>query len=362
MGQTQSNQKTDQQLYAEYINKQQELIRQQQHQINSLYKYNMTMSQEAPSNIRLETRHNDNNHNNHNQNNSYKALPSGKLDPYKILNISKNYTEKELKKAYLKTAMRAHPDRGGSEDEFQKVSIAYALLEKTLKNKEDQRQHDELKKQSEQDISLQHSKPVRNMNMTDNFDINVFNKIYTENKIEDVFDSGYSSWMKNNSVSQEDNPKMFQSGFNKDMFNSEFDRYKRDNTSNNGALVKYAEPETRISSSTQDSLMVLGRGKITDFSGETNGFQFTDYKKAFTDGSTMIDINSVSLDSRAGSMNSIKKQRSNISYNMSDEDIRKVKEREILEQRNERERIKRLQLNDERHGEAYERIHGLLLR
>ena len=355
MGQTQSNQIDDKRLYAEYINKQQELIRQQQHQINSLYKYNMTMTQETPANIRFETRQNNNN-------NSYRALPSAKLDPYKILNISKKFTEKDLKKAYLKAAMKAHPDRGGSEDEFQKVSIAYALLQKKLKNNEQQLQHDELKRKAEQDISLQDSNPVKNVNMTENFDINVFNKIYNENRIEEVFDKGYSSWMKDNSVSEGDNPKMFQSGFNKDMFNSEFDKYKRENSSKNGTLVKYTDPEVRISSATQDSLMVLGRGNITDFSGETNGFQFTDYKKAFTDGSTLIDIHSVSIDNRAGSMNSIKRERSNISYKMSDEDMRRVKEREILEQRNERERIKRLQINDERHGEAYERIHGLLLR
>ena len=79
MGQTQSNQVDDKRLYAEYINKQQELIRQQQHQINSLYKYNMTMTQETPANIRFEKRQDNSN------NNSYKALPSAKLDPYKIL-------------------------------------------------------------------------------------------------------------------------------------------------------------------------------------------------------------------------------------------------------------------------------------
>ena len=205
MGQTQSNQVDDKRLYAEYINKQQELIRQQQHQINSLYKYNMTMTQETPANIRFEKRQDNSN------NNSYKALPSAKLDPYKILNISRDFTEKDLKKAYLKAAMKAHPDRGGSEDEFQKVSIAYALLQKKLKNNEQQLQHDELKKKAEQDILLQDSNPVRNVNMTDNFDINVFNKIYNENRIEDVFDKGYSSWMKDNSVSERDNPKMFQS-------------------------------------------------------------------------------------------------------------------------------------------------------
>ena len=35
---------------------------------------------------------------------------------------------KFLKKAYLKKAMKTHPDRGGSAAEFQKVSIAYTVL------------------------------------------------------------------------------------------------------------------------------------------------------------------------------------------------------------------------------------------
>ena len=45
-------------------------------------------------------------------------------------------TKKILKKAYLKAAMKTHPDRGGSRDSFQKVSIAYAVLTKKLKEKQ----------------------------------------------------------------------------------------------------------------------------------------------------------------------------------------------------------------------------------
>jgi ATPase subunit of ABC transporter with duplicated ATPase domains len=51
-------------------------------------------------------------------------------------NISKNYDEHTLKKAYLRAAMKSHPDRGGTQDAFQKVSIAYTLLQKKLKERE----------------------------------------------------------------------------------------------------------------------------------------------------------------------------------------------------------------------------------
>ena len=56
MGQTQSQQTTNADLYAQYINQQQELIRRQQEQINSLYKYNMSMNSNSntPINIILQ--------------------------------------------------------------------------------------------------------------------------------------------------------------------------------------------------------------------------------------------------------------------------------------------------------------------
>ena len=198
--------------------------------------------------------------------------------------------------------------------------------------------------------------------MREDFDVNVFNKIYEENKIKDVYDSGYGNWMSKNPVEEKQQGKMFQNGFNKDMFNSEFENYKRETRKKSNSLVEYREPEERISMTNQDSLMLLGGGKISDFSGEASGIHYTDYKKAFTDGSMLIDVNSVSTDGRAGSMNSIKQQRSNISYTLSEADARRVKERELMEEREENKRVQRLNMYDKQHGEAYERIHGLLLK
>jgi molecular chaperone DnaJ len=45
-----------------------------------------------------------------------------------ILGVNPGATEDEIKKAYRKKAMDSHPDKGGSEEEFQKINEAYEIL------------------------------------------------------------------------------------------------------------------------------------------------------------------------------------------------------------------------------------------
>lgn len=47
---------------------------------------------------------------------------------YDILGVNENSTQEEIKKAYRKLAVEHHPDKGGSEDKFKKVSEAYQIL------------------------------------------------------------------------------------------------------------------------------------------------------------------------------------------------------------------------------------------
>ena len=61
----------------------------------------------------------------------------------------------------------------------------------------------------------------------DSFDVNLFNKIYDENKIQEVFDDGYGDWINQNQIGDRKQQKMFQDGFNKDLFNSTFESYKK---------------------------------------------------------------------------------------------------------------------------------------
>jgi len=47
---------------------------------------------------------------------------------YEILGLKPNATEDEIKKAYRKNALKHHPDKGGNEEEFKKISEAYEIL------------------------------------------------------------------------------------------------------------------------------------------------------------------------------------------------------------------------------------------
>ena len=288
-----------------------------------------------------------------------------KLDPYKILGISKNFDEKVLKRAYLKAAMRTHPDRGGTPSAFQQVSIAYTLLTNKLKERDSNHSHEELRGMSKDYHNRQASQPQVNIKMTDNFDVDVFNQIYNDNKLHDVNDDGYGDWMENDGTSSSGpnkQGKLFQSDFNKDMFNSTFDKYKQEQSSKRDQLVKFSEPEARISMSNQDSLVTLGQGKISNFGGEVGNLYYTDYKQAFTDGSMLIDTSSVNIDDRMNSIGSLKSDRKNISYTMNTHDQRQLQNREHEAKLSEQNRLERLVKYDEKHGEAYEKIHSMLLR
>jgi DnaJ-class molecular chaperone len=50
------------------------------------------------------------------------------MDYYSILNVSKNATQDEIKRAYRKLAAQHHPDRGGDTKKFQDIQAAYDTL------------------------------------------------------------------------------------------------------------------------------------------------------------------------------------------------------------------------------------------
>ena len=58
------------------------------------------------------------------------------MDLYKILDITKNASSDEIRKAFRKLSLKHHPDRGGNEEEFKKLNRAFEILGDPQKKKE----------------------------------------------------------------------------------------------------------------------------------------------------------------------------------------------------------------------------------
>jgi len=279
-----------------------------------------------------------------------------KIDPYKILNMSKNYDKNSLKKSYLKLAVRYHPDKGGDPKKFKIVTLAYKILLKKLDEKDNDKIHNDLKRGSEDYIKDQVSDNKKNINMRDrDFDINVFNKTYSENKLKDDFaDDGYGDWLKE----EEEDSTVKMDQFNKTKFHNEFAKQK--NRKSGSRLQKYKDPEEMVSMSNRDSIMILGKEKVSSYSGESNGLAYRDLREAYTE-STLIDTNSVDLSKRKNNIKDYNLQRKNVNHQMSESDIRAQILMEEREKKDEVARLSRVSNRDKEIGTHYEMMHQRLM-
>lgn len=201
-------------------------------------------------------------------------------------------TEEELKKAYKKTAFKAHPDRGGSEQHFEAVTRAYAYLSEILKRIHGGRT--ELKKveaptllktERTQDAEAwKQAEPVR-LN-PDKLDLNAFNKMFEQTRVPDPDGDGYGDWLKNEG--QGSAAPKFSGKFNRDVFNTMFEQEaakQRDAKQANALSV--ASPQALLFNPSYG--VEIGRDRPADFTTAANddgGLKYTDLKAAYTTEST----------------------------------------------------------------------------
>ena len=93
-------------------------------------------------------------------------------------------------------------NKGGAEN-FRKITQAYQFLLKKLGEKDSRKSHNDLKTENEEFTRNQMSDNRKNVNLSDKFDRNVFNKIYEENRQENNFDSGYEKWIEENQLTSD---------------------------------------------------------------------------------------------------------------------------------------------------------------
>ena len=106
-----------------------------------------------------------------------------------------------LKKQFRKLALVCHPDRkGGNKQLFEEITEAYILLQEKANMEKVDKQFNILKDESREFRETLKRQGYQNkkMKMGPNvkFDVQKFNKLFQENRVESVEDEGYSDWIK----------------------------------------------------------------------------------------------------------------------------------------------------------------------
>lgn len=295
------------------------------------------------------------------------------FNPYEIIGVSKRFTLDELKYNYKKVAKRVHPDRGGNEKLFKLVTLAYKQLLEIHKLKQINKEFNELKSDFQEFTSNQDNQQRRHRDLhrsskkssrsrqnqqdsNGNFG-DIFNKIYEENKIEDVYDRGYGDLMTESDASRPDIDikKTVNSMKN---FNQAFDSAPV--SKHNKKIIKYRDPIALPTSLKTLQYTEIGVDRISDFSTETSNLSCVDYKKAHST-SKLIDKNYVRQRTGYNDIGGLEAERANIDYNMSEEDLRKQAYLKKKEQLKELKRLERIQQMDMMHQESFNRVNELMV-
>jgi curved DNA-binding protein CbpA len=192
-------------------------------------------------------------------------------------------TEDILKKAYKRSTLKNHPDKGGSEKEFEKVTRAYAYLGEILRRIHGGRSTtvnvdapNVLKdSRSKEYDSVKHVEPIR-LNPK-KLDIDAFNKMFEQTRIPDPDEDGYGDWL--GKEKDESNNPTFSGKFNRDVFNQMFEEDAKDNNSKANYIIE--QPQSMIMAPTLG--IELGRDRPESYTAAYNSdLNFTDLKQAYT--------------------------------------------------------------------------------
>ena len=214
----------------------------------------------------------------------------------RILNLEEEValTESTLKSAYKKAVLSAHPDKGGSEKEFEAVTRAYAYLGEILKRIHGGRGTEgkveaptALQGNREQDADKWKMVEPVQLNAK-NLDMNRFNTMFEKTRIPDPEESGYGDWLKGGGDMAESQGPKFSGKFNREVFHRAFeDENKARQTSarQQGGVMTVQEQSlaSRLGYATE-----LGRTARDDYTVAANdpGLKYTDLKKAYTEYNT----------------------------------------------------------------------------
>lgn len=288
------------------------------------------------------------------------------MDPYKILELPRNFTLEQLKHNYKKLALKLHPDKSqiNSDYLFKIVTGAYKTLLKELDTRQADKQFNQLKNAS-LDFSRSQSKKTPtplgfSRGSGEQFNIEKFNSVFDNTRLDDPTNIGYGHWMAKSDVKREEiNVQNNVGKYDTNKFNQIFDKQP---VGKERKITVFKEPEALVSTKKM-GYSDLGLTTVNDFSGDnlTNkALNYTDYKIAHTT-SRLVD-QSARVRTDFKNVEDLKCQRSSISFQMNEREQKEYAKQKAVEEERELKRRQNLSRYDQSVFKQYEDIHKLLLR
>jgi curved DNA-binding protein CbpA len=272
---------------------------------------------------------------------------------YEILGVENNCNDfKKIKSNYYKLALQYHPDKnnGVITDHFIIIKEAYKYI-KSIINHQNQFQHKLDADVIKQDYNVQNYDSNRkNIHLdSKNFNQEKFNEVFNENRLCNAYDKGYGDL-------KEENDELIQgeqlNNFTIDYFNNSFNKIKK--KVNKHQIINYNGPEANYNCNM--SFNELGIDEIDDF-GESN--KFTDYRKAYSSQSVLINENDIQQRKHYKNLNDYKYARDNL--NLSNKEKEKYDLMFQQQKYLEKERIEKQKQQDMMITQNFNRMNSYLI-
>ncbi len=314
-------------------------------------------------------------------------------ESYRILKIddTRPLTHESLRLAYKKAAAKAHPDRGGSAEEFDEVTRAFLYLEEVIhklipkgatdgedprfkqavtkeaaikaregpltKYDADEAAH-RMREHASAASAASREEPKIALNPK-NLNMSVFNKLFEENRLPDPDQDGYGDWLKSSGEDRRlQNESQLRSKFNADVFNKTFaEQGITRGDVGNGGLTKYQAPDAI----THHGGTELGAGRPSHYIsplGAKTGY--TDLKFAYGEGSTFSqDVVGIKEEKR--NLDAMKRERESAPTPLTAEEQRMLDAIDRQKAAAEEERRRRLAVHDVAAEDVYAKMQRRLM-
>ena len=288
-------------------------------------------------------------------------LPKVEVDPFSILEIEPTLDEAVIKRAYKRLSLKHHPDKGGSEETFDLITKCYIALMNHIERTTYREADFQTLKHSATDTE-HNTQGKRNRYLDqDRFDPKVFNEIFDGNRVSEPEDEGYGETMVRSDRLADDNSvkiqDRFRGNYSRDKFMLSFDDEKLNDEHKD--VVIYEEPKPMISCNLP--YQELGGGKVDDFGETSKTYQsYCDYKKALTSGAKLIDPSLVDR-RNYNNVDHLKSERSQISYDLSDSEKKRLQAQKERAEIEEESRLRRLRKQDDQYEKMFNRVNDLMI-